>query len=255
VPYRKPHGNEEKAFEAIQKRFQNNLKLSEAIKTQTDFHRQDSRLKTENTKTVSPLKNAHANSENATKKRKSTNRISQHRPIHYQQDNTVLRKTPDVQADKTVWNTIKALMQWTYKHPMYAFTALFSIIVIMQLRPSRSNSEEKNDLCFDHFEPIGGNKNFNDAKVLIILNNNSYNSDIDVPTAGCLNLYNPQTLLQQNVPLGHKANCGGNECIGWDSISTERTLQVKKYLFERIAFNNINKIYNDHAQGHDLLNL
>jgi hypothetical protein len=245
VPYRKPHDNEEKAFEAIQKKFQNNLKLSEAIKTHIDFHRQDVKVKTEDPKPGTP----------ATKKRKSTNKISQSRPVHHKQEDNVVIKTPDAQTDNTVWNTIKALIQWAYEHPMYAFTALFSIIVIMQIRPSRFNAEEKNDLCFDHFETIGGNGDFNDAKVLVILNNNTYDSDIDVSTTACLNLYKAETILQPNVPLGHKTNCGDNECIGWDSISTQRILQEKRYLFEGLAFNNVNKIYNDHAQKRALLDL
>ncbi|MFA6060796.1 MAG: hypothetical protein WC756_21545 [Taibaiella sp.] len=249
VPYKKSHDNEENAFEAIQQRFQKNQRLSEAIKIQTNLHREDARLETK------PLKNTHENSTRTTIKKKSTNKISRQQPIHHQQEKTLVRKTPDAQADKTIWSTIKALMQWAYEHPMYAFTALFSIIVIMQIRPSRSNPEEKTDICFDHFERIGGNSNLFDANVLVILNNNSDDSHIDEPTASCLNLYKAHTLLQKNVPFGRKANCGGNECIGWDSISTERTLQEKKYLFEKAAFNNINKIYNEHAQKHSLLDL
>lgn len=242
--------NHRQAKKAIQKKSKNNIKSVLAIKTQDNSHHQDARPKDEEKKQISSLENDHPNQVNITKNVKSTNKKPLRQGAHPQQKNLIIRKSTAARADKTVWSTIKALMKWAYEHPMYAFTALFAIIAMMQMRPTRSNVEEKTNLCFAHYERIGGVGNFNDAKVLVILNNNSYNSHIDEPTASCLNFYKAQTLLQKNVPLGHKTNCDGNECIGWDSISTERILQEKKYLFEKLAFNNINKIYNENMLDH-----
>jgi hypothetical protein len=139
----------------------------------------------------------------------------------------------------TLWKTFRQLTNWAYEHPIMAFIGIFSFtaIIAKMLEIQPAVAPVAKNTCFDHFDILAGNADFEDANLLVILQN------VDDPYAPiCLKEFNTERLLLENQPLGKDVPCA-RECIGWDSISLDRALKGKSDILEKNTFAFLNNIY------------
>ncbi len=240
---------EDEIFTKSKKRHAKNLKLIEALeKSKSDAARE--KQKASSSENVAPKSKSSSNTSPAIPSRKTKNVKKEHKQRYrasssrqYDADDEEEEEQkfhkPNKKQANFFWDTLGKIKKFVCKHPFMSVMGVMSLgAIFIELMKTKPIPEPPHSHCLDHYEPILSNADLNNATLMVMLDESTTPAVQD-----CIKEFNPDTMLMENILLGEKFTCWDRECIGADSISVERAIRERGFLFETEAFMLMGEVY------------